>query len=95
MKTVITILFLIIVASGTLLYIFERGENGQIVSIWDGLWLAATTASSVGYGDVYPVTVGGRILSALLGFVGLCSIGVTSALFTSYFLQGRTPRSKG
>lgn len=89
---VILSLFVLVFVSGFALYIFERGDNQDIQSYWDGVWLAASTASSVGYGDVYPVSAKGKVLSSVLGFSGLLLIGVTSALFTSYLIGPRGRR---
>jgi len=47
------------------------------------LWWAVTTLSTVGYGDAYPVTVGGRIFTALLLLIGLGVVAVPSGLFAS------------
>lgn len=69
------------------MYIFEQNVNSQVSSYWDGVWLAASTASSVGYGDVSPESPWGKVTSALLGFTGLLLIGVTSALFTKYLFK--------
>ena len=44
-----------------------------------------------GYGDVYPVSPEGKILSSILGFTEFLLIGVTSVLFTSYLLKGSRP----
>ncbi|GHJ48377.1 hypothetical protein Cs7R123_57190 [Catellatospora sp. TT07R-123] len=52
---------ILIVVSGGLYRIFERGK-----SLGDALWWAVVTASTVGYGDTYPTTTAGRILAGLL-----------------------------
>ncbi|OGZ58610.1 MAG: hypothetical protein A3B96_04520 [Candidatus Spechtbacteria bacterium RIFCSPHIGHO2_02_FULL_43_15b] len=85
------ILLAIVFFAAFLLYAFEKNENEFINSYWDALWLSAVTASSVGYGDIYPITAGGKVVSSLLGFTGLILIGATSALFTAY-LFGRGKR---
>jgi voltage-gated potassium channel len=46
---------------------------------WQSLYLAAATALTVGYGDLAPVTVSGRIISIVLGFEGLIFMGVVIA----------------
>ena len=89
---VVAVLIVVVFVSGFALYVFEAEHNAQVNSYWDGVWLAAATASSVGYGDVYPVSPEGKVLSSLLGFTGLLLIGVTSALFTR-FLLGYTKKS--
>lgn len=86
---IVAVLIVIVLLSGFVFYMFESDSNGQVNSYWDGVWLAAATASSVGYGDVYPVSPEGKFLASLLGFTGLLLIGVTSALLTSYLLGVR------
>jgi len=70
--------------SGFVLYLLEKGGNENIESYWDGVWLAAVSASTIGYGDVYPVSAAGKALSSLLGFAGLLLTGAAGALFASY-----------
>lgn len=54
--------------------------SGNIHSIEDGLWWAVTTATGVGYGDLYPVTTFGRLIGAVLQFVGVMTLGVIIGL---------------
>lgn len=55
-------------------------HTGNIRSIEDGLWWATTTASGVGYGDLYPVTTLGRILGAILQLTAVLTFGVIIGL---------------
>ena len=43
--------------------------------MYDGLWWAVVTLTTVGYGDIQPVTVGGRILATVAMFAGIGVIG--------------------
>lgn len=62
-------------------------EPERAPTIWDGLWWAATTVSTVGYGDITPATFEGRLIGVVLMTVGLASFGVLAgsvgALFTA------------
>lgn len=59
----------------------ERGAEGaNILSLGDALWWAATTVTTVGYGDRYPVTVEGRLVALLLMLVGIGLVGTVTAL---------------
>lgn len=58
----------------------ERGAaHATIVTFWDALWWSAETVTTVGYGDMYPVTGGGRIIAVGVMLLGISMLGVVSA----------------
>jgi len=61
--------------------------NGEFVSLWDGIWWAVTTATTVGYGDLYPTTVQGRIIGMALMFVGIAFLSLLTAAIASRFVK--------
>ena len=61
-------------------------------SIWSGLWWAIQTTTTVGYGDVVPDSVGGRVIAALVMVVGIGFITVSTAAITSAFLEAARRR---
>lgn len=69
----------------------EAGHGGPIDTPSDALWWAAATITTVGYGDVYPVTDGGRLLGVALMAVGVCLVAAFTGLFAAWFL---TPASR-
>jgi voltage-gated potassium channel len=54
---------LIVVATGLVLDVERGARGGNITSASDALWWAATTVTTVGYGDRYPVTTEGRLVA--------------------------------
>lgn len=68
----------------------ERGApHANIRSFGDSVWWAATTVTSVGYGDRFPVTAEGRIVAVVLMLVGVGLIGTIMASVASWMI-GRT-----
>ena len=69
------------------IFAVEHGHNNSIQSIGDAFWWAIVTTTTVGYGDVSPVTVEGRLIAVALMVVGIGFIGVFTATLTSVFLE--------
>ena len=69
------------------IYVVEGEENRAIASYGDALWWAIVTATTVGYGDVSPVTVEGRLIAVILMLTGIGVIGVFTATVASFFFE--------
>ena len=76
--------------SGVGIYQFEHEAQPEaFASIPHGLWWALATLTTVGYGDVYPITVGGRLFTLLVLIVGLGIIAVPTGLIASALTEIR------
>jgi voltage-gated potassium channel len=77
-----------IFACSALVLSFELQVKGSnIHNFGDALWWAIVTVTTVGYGDKYPVSAGGRGVATVLMFVGIGLIGVLTATVASYFIE--------
>lgn len=85
---------LMLILNGVILvYFFEVNAPGaNIVTVGDSLWWAAVTVATVGYGDYYPVTMGGRLTAVALMAVGLVTAAVITAQIASTFMDQATAR---
>ncbi|WP_260412610.1 potassium channel family protein [Alkalihalobacillus sp. TS-13] len=58
-------------------------------SFEDALWWSIVTLTTVGYGDLYPVTTVGRLIASFLMFVGIGLIGVITGMVASFFSNAK------
>lgn len=65
----------------------RRDPEANITTFGDALWWTATTITTVGYGDRYPVTPEGRMLAASLMIGGIALLGVVTGVIASWFLE--------
>ena len=65
----------------------ERGGPGPIQTFGDAVWWALATITTVGYGDMFPVTAEGRFVAAGLMFCGIGVLGVVTATFASWLVE--------
>jgi voltage-gated potassium channel len=82
---------LLVLTSAYVAYGAERSVNGSFSSFGEALWWATVTITTVGYGDIVPVTGVGRITGAVLMFAGLAVLGVLAGALASFFGFGERP----
>lgn len=84
----VTAILLYVSAVG--IYCFENEAQPEaFASIFHSLWWSVATLTTVGYGDVYPVTVGGRLFTFLVLMIGLGIIAVPAGLVASALSEAR------
>lgn len=74
---VFSILFSLIGLGGVSIWLVERELNPSVETLGDGLWWALVTITTVGYGDISPMTLTGRVVAGVLMIGGM----ITAALF--------------
>jgi voltage-gated potassium channel len=76
-------IFLVVIAGA----VQAEANAGEFKSLWDGIWWAIVTVTTVGYGDIYPTTVSGRLIGMALMFLGIGFLAVLTATISSRFIK--------
>jgi len=72
---------------GAVIYVFEYGKNDNIHNFFDALYWSLVTISTVGYGDITPVTYQGRVLTMFLILAGIGFISFATSIIASAFAE--------
>ena len=78
---------LLIVTSAYLVFKLEYGVNPKILEPLDTLWWAVSTVTTVGYGDITPITPAGKIIGIVLMIVGIAIFWSYTALFAEALIS--------
>jgi voltage-gated potassium channel len=86
---VITTAMILYVAGLGIYYFEHNAQPHAFASAFHSLWWAVTTLTTVGYGDVYPITAGGRFFTFIVVMVGLGVIAVPASVLASALTRAR------
>ncbi len=84
---------ILVTLSGSLIFQLEAETNPNLNSIPDGIYWAIVTMTTVGYGDISPVTASGRLLSSLLILMGYSLIIVPTGLVSAEVVKATSGKS--
>lgn len=80
-------LILFYLASVGIYYFEHKAQPDNFSSVFASMWWAVATLTTVGYGDVYPITIGGKIFTTLILLIGLGIVGIPAGIIASALSQ--------
>lgn len=84
---IFTLFGCIMFGGADMFHAFEYGINENVHTFFDSVWWSMVTITTVGYGDISPVTTGGRLVSMALMMLGIGFLGLTTAHVAKHLVK--------
>jgi voltage-gated potassium channel len=82
------VVFLLLIIASSLIYEFEReAQPEKFSSIPGSMWWAVVTLTTVGYGDIYPITIMGKILSSFIALLGIGLFALPAGILSAGMVE--------
>ena len=78
---------LLVIASLLIYYAEHDAQPESFANAFSGLWWAVATLTTVGYGDIYPITVAGRLLGTVIAVMGIGMVAIPTGILSSGFME--------
>lgn len=86
-------IFILVIILGSLMYVVEGGVNHSFSNIPRSIYWAIVTITTVGYGDITPITLAGQMISAIVMLLGYAIIAVPTGIVTSEIISRKRKKS--
>ncbi|MBR0464133.1 MAG: ion transporter [Clostridia bacterium] len=85
------IVLVLMLGSSLCMYSVEHeAQPESFVNAFSGMWWSVSALLTVGYGDIYPVTVLGRVLAVFISFLGVCAVAIPTGIISAGFVEQYT-----
>lgn len=90
------LILVLLLGSSLCMYDLEHAAQPEnFENAFSGIWWAVSTLLTVGYGDIYPVTVGGRIMAIVIAFLGVGVVAIPTGIISAGFVEYYTKIKSG
>ncbi|MCR4909296.1 MAG: ion transporter [Lachnospiraceae bacterium] len=90
LSSVFIIMILMFSSSLCMYNVEHKVQPEAFKNAFSGLWWSVSTISTVGYGDIYPVTVAGRVLAVIITFLGIGVVAIPTGIISAGFVEHYT-----
>ena len=81
------IIIIMIISSFLMFYAENKAQQEQFPNVLSCLWWAVVTMTTIGYGDVYPVTVAGKVIGSIMALLGIGLVAMPTGIISAGFLE--------
>lgn len=90
--TIVALFFLIIISASLMFYAENEAQPEQFSSIPATIWWSVVTLTTVGYGDVFPVTIFGKIIAGIISILGIGMVALPAGIISAGFVEEMSKR---
>lgn len=84
----ISMILMLMLAASLCMYGFEHDAQPDVYeNAFSGIWWAMSTILTVGYGDIYPITIGGQIMAIFIALLGVCAVAIPTGVISAGFVE--------
>ena len=83
----LVIIFIIMLAASLGMYSVEHADNPGFDNAFSGMWWSVSALLTVGYGDIYPITVIGKIMGIITAFAGVGLVAIPTGIISAGFVE--------
>lgn len=87
LSAIFVVLVLMVISSVVMYNIESEAQPEVFNNAFSALWWSVATFTTVGYGDIYPITAAGKFLSAVIAFLGIALVAVPTGIITAGFTE--------
>jgi len=80
-------IIIILFSASAIYYLEYESQPEKFSSITEAIWWATISLATVGYGDVYPITVGGRVFATVISLVGIGIVAIPTGVISASFVE--------
>ena len=77
----------ILFSASAIYYLEHEAQPNKFSSITESIWWATVSLATVGYGDVYPVTAGGKIFASIISLIGIGIVAIPTGIISASFVE--------
>ena len=90
----IIIILILMIFSSVIIYYVENPEQPEIfANALSGMWWSVVTMTTVGYGDIYPITAAGKLFSAIISILGIGLVAIPTGIISAGFVEKASGRT--
>ena len=77
----------ILFSASAIYYLENEAQPDKFSSITESIWWATVSLATVGYGDVYPITAGGKIFASIISLIGIGIVAIPTGIISASFVE--------